>query len=74
MLIIFYVIVVTMLFLAIGSLVFGIMVMCKHQFTLPEVLRSFIRENRQTYGVCNHGTSMDDVPNIQVLSPNELGL
>ena len=43
-------------------------------YTMPQQLRKFIRENRDVYGVCNHGKSMDDINDIRVLSPKEIGI
>ena len=45
-----------------------------HKYSLPEQLRSYIKENRAVYGVCNHGISMDDIDCIKIISPEEIGL
>ena len=44
------------------------------QIELPRVLRTYIRERRELFGVSNHGTSMDSVTEIQVISPKQMGL
>ena len=58
------------------SLFFGIKALrtTTKKYSLPELLRGYIKENRAVYGVCNHGISMDDIDCIQIISPEEIGL
>lgn len=57
------------------SVVFGIGTIRKQSgYTLPQQLRKYIRTNKEIYGVCNHGKSMDEIKDIRVLSSKQLGL
>ena len=60
--------------LTIISLFVGVKALRAPKYSMPELLRGYIKENRAVYGVCNHGISMDDIECIQVVSPKEIGL
>ncbi len=56
------------------SLIVGTRALRTPKYNLSELLRVYIKEHNAIYGVCNHGTSMDDIECIQILSPEEIGL
>ena len=46
----------------------------KPKMDMTRELRSYIKENRAQFGVSNHGTSMDSVEQIYVVSPKKMGI
>ncbi len=66
---------VVSLLLGVLSVSFGIKSINNQKgYSLPQQLRQYIRTNKAVFGVCNHGNSMDEITNVQVLSPKQLGL